>query len=220
MINAFVASAQSKSNMIFFAPINTIDLINPSIQLGYERRINKLYAYQIEYGYILNHSLENYLIDKANGIKDCEYSNKGYKIRMEFKYFVGRKWFNAENFYISSELFYTKNKSNVTDSFLISDTSFVYSFGKPEGVNYGYDDFFTMDKQRFGLNLKFGSKLWLNNIVVEPHIGIGIVYRKTVHYNRENLKDEFYDKTLSFYNVPGNKWILNLPWNIKFGYSF
>jgi hypothetical protein len=206
------------SNSFFFAPLNVFDFINPSLQIGYERIINKKYAIQVEGGYILNHSVENYLIDLAKGIQDCPYSNSGFKIRTEFKYFFKIK--KKVAFYTSGELFYTKNKSWVADNFIVSDPSFEYPVPKPENANV-YTDFFCNDKQRFGINAKIGIKLWMGkHFFMEPHIGIGLVYRISRQFERDNLNDKLYDEVLSFNNKEGKAFILNLPLNIKMGFSF
>ena len=207
-----------KRNSIIFAPLNLFDFINPSLQIGYERMLNQKIAVQLEGAYILNHSVGNYLIDLANGIKDCEYTNSGFKIRGEFKYYFSKG--NRFRPYLSGELFYLKNKSKVMDTFIVSDTSFIYSSPRIPGYNY-YHDFYTLDKQRFGLNLKIGFKMMVGeNFFFEPHIGIGLVYRVSKHYDRENINDELSGGFLSLPDKAGNMWLANLPLNLKIGYSF
>ena len=211
-------SLDEKPNSIFFAPFNVFDFINPSLQIGYERMLSSKIAVQIEGAYILNHSVENYLIDLSNGIKDCEYSNSGFKIRGEFKYYYSKR--NRIHPYVSGELFYLKNKSRILDTFIVSDTTFIYSTPRPPGQTL-YNDFFTLDKQRIGLNLKFGIKLLAGeHLFFEPHVGLGIVYRISKHYDRENLNDELYGGFLSFSDKAGNMFIANLPFNLKFGFRF
>lgn len=60
---AQLAQEIENKHSIFFAPFNTLDLINPSLQIGYERKLNENYSFQIEGAYILNHSIPNYIID-------------------------------------------------------------------------------------------------------------------------------------------------------------
>ncbi|MBX2926024.1 MAG: hypothetical protein KF746_27765 [Chitinophagaceae bacterium] len=66
-------------NTVFFAPLNVFDMVNPSIQAGYERMISPKIAVQVEGGYILHHSIPNVIIDVVTGVnvKDCEYTHKG-----------------------------------------------------------------------------------------------------------------------------------------------
>jgi hypothetical protein len=208
-----------KRNAIIFAPLNTFDIINPSFQIGYERLLhNDKFAIQAEAGLMLFHSLPHYFIDYLNEVKDCAYSNSGFKVRSELKYFYSLS--KSKGPYFSLELFYLRNKSGVKETFNIVDTTFVYSEARPIGANV-YDDFFYNDKQRFGLNLKIGVKLFfLKNFYFEPFIGLGLVYRTSKHYERENLNDTLYGEELSFHNKIGNMFIPNLPANIKIGYRF
>lgn len=209
---------KERTNSITFAPFNLFDFINPSAQVGYEKRYSNSFAYQIEAAYIVNHSIENYLIDNANGITDCDYTNKGFKIRGEFKYYFAKG--RIIDPYLSAELFYLKNRSGVLSSFIVSDTTYVYSQPRPPGQTV-YEDFYYNDKQRIGINLKFGFKLYLGeNLFLEPHLGIGLVYRISKQYDRENLNDQLYGGILDFNNKAGNMWIPNLPFNLKVGYRF
>ena len=205
-------------NSIFFAPMNVLDYINPSLQIGYERMLNSRMAVQVEAAYILNHSLENYLIDMAYGNFDCPYFNKGFKVRGEFKFYF-TKTYNSMT-YFSGELFYLKNLSKESDTFEISDPNFDYQVPHDPDAN-AYDELFTLDRQRFGLNLKIGSKNFIDkHFFIEPHIGIGLVYRISKHYDRMNLNDELYYGFISLHNKAGNMWLANLPLNVKIGYSF
>lgn len=208
----------NKPNTITVAPLNLFDFINPSLQLGYERMLNKKITFQVEGGLILNHDIRNYLVDNIRGFKDCPFTNSGFKIRGEFKYFYSERKLIKP--YVSYEIFYTKNRSGVQDLFLIADTTFIYSKPRPVGANTYYD-FFMNDKQRFGINLKFGLKYLIGkNLLLEPHIGIGVVLRKSNHYDRENINDKLYDEVSSINNKAGIIWLPNLPFNIKIGYRF
>ena len=208
-----------RKNAFLIAPLNLLNFNNPSIQIGYERLLSKKFAYQIEAAYIINHSLEEYLIDWMRGTEDCEYSNKGVILKNELKYIFFKR--RKTNFYSSLETFYLKNRSTGVGTFRISDPNFQYSEPVPEGAN-AYDDFFTNDQQRFGINIKFGVKIFprARRFFFEPHIGLGIVYQKTKQYDRENLNDEvFYDLFSSRYKN-GNVWVFSFPLNMKFGYRF
>ena len=63
-VNAKRTEKIEKPNAIFIAPLNLFDFVNPNFQIGYERFIAKRWALQIEGGIIINHSVENYLIDR------------------------------------------------------------------------------------------------------------------------------------------------------------
>lgn len=208
----------SKPNSLTIAPLNVFDLINPSLQVGYERAFNNKYAFQLEGAYIINHSIENYLIDLANGIKDCPYSNKGFKIRGEIKYFFAKGNFLEP--YLSSELFYLKNKSQIMGTFIVSDTTFNYPIPRIPGYDY-YQDFYTVERQRFGLNMKIGLKLFISDdFFMESYFGIGLAYQICYHFDRDNLNDESIGGLLDLPNKLGEIWTPNIPINIKLGYRF
>ena len=206
-----------KPNSILFSPFNLLDPMNPSFQLGYERMLNQKWALQIEYGYIINKGLLNILLnpqEKAN-----EYSNKGYKLRFELKRtLVSKKQFRV---YSSCDLFYLKNVSDVINQFVVSDPSYDYSFGTPTNNDDSYyDDYFTNDKTKYGMNIKGGIKAFTGQVFFEAYVGLGVALRNNVHSNRENNNDESLDKSFLNNNLQGEMWILNIPLNIKIGYRF
>ena len=210
---------KSKNNAVFIAPINLFDVINPSVQIGYERTISDYFSAQIEGGIILRHSVLGFLFEALDR-GAYWYTNSGYKLRFELKYSMKDKIRFLKHSYLSCEIFYTKNKSYVNNSFIVSDTTFIYPIERPKGFD-AYDDFFTLDKQRIGLNLKFGAKFFVaKNFFIEPHIGLGLVYRNSKHIGRMNDNDDFYDKVWSFQNKAGEMFIPNFPLNVKFGYKF
>ena len=210
---------EEKKNTFLIAPLNLLNFINPSIQVGYERLLSKKFAYQIEAGYIINHSLEEYIIDWARGVKDCEYTNKGFIVKNELKYFVIQK--RKIKLYSSFEVFYLKNRSGGVGTFVISDPDYQYSEPVPEGSN-GYDDFFINDLQKIGLNIKFGVKIFprARRFLFEPHIGLGIAFQNTKQYDRENINDKLYDSFLESHLKNGNSLVFSFPLNVKLGYRF
>lgn len=124
--------------------------------------------------------------------------------------------------YTSGEIFYLKNVSDVINQFVISDPSFDYSFETPssDGKSYYYDDYFTNDKTKYGVNVKGGVKLFVGPLFFEGYVGLGIAYRNNIHSNRENLDDApLYDSFMND-NIQGEKIILNIPLNAKVGYRF
>ena len=213
-----------KPNAIFVAPINLFDFVNPNFQIGYERFVAKKWVIQLEAGIIINHSIENYLIDWLNGkkVKDCPYTNKGFRIKTSVKYIVLDK--RIIKLYVSPELFYMWNKTGIVCDFVISDPNFEYSFGKPEwkeGYLNMYSQFLYNDEKKMGINFKFGIKLFLGKrFLLEPHVGIGLAYRIVSQTGRENPNDELYSIFGIFDNAAPNKWVPTLPINLKIGCRF
>jgi hypothetical protein len=208
----------NKKNTIFIAPLNVFDVVNPSIQLGYERFLSNQISIQGELGIIMHHSITNFIIDKVNGVNDCQFNSSGFKARAEVKYFYKKK--SYYNPYISAELYYMRNVSRTRDLFEVSDSLFQYPYEIPVEFNQYYD-FYTLDKQKIGLNMKIGWKfLIMYRFEVEPYLGLGIAYRNSKHENRINpLDKEFFD---DYFNDSrqGVSWFLNIPFNVKLGYRF
>lgn len=208
-------------NRIFFAPLNTIDPINPSIQFGYERMLSNKYSAQVEYGQIMKRSLIGFTaVELFKRSKDYWSTYSGYKLRGEVKrYFENKKTIEGRK-YLSVELFYLKNKSNVDDLFIVGDTTFQYTPERPIGATH-YEDFFIVDKKKYGINFKLGFQLLLTpRWDLEGYVGLGYVHRKTEHYNRMNINDVLFDEVVSFHNKRGSSHLFNLPLNIKLGYRF
>lgn len=207
-----------KPNSILFSPFNLLDPINPSFQLGYERMLNPEWALQLEGGYIINKGLINILLNPQEG--SDEYSNKGYKLRFEIKRTLVSK--KRIRLYSSCEFFYLKNVSDVINQFVVSDPSYNYSFGTPPNneKSYYYDDYFTNDKSKYGMNIKGGIKVFIGQVFIESYTGLGIAYRNNIHSNRENINDASLDESFLNDNLQGEKIILNIPLNIKIGYRF
>jgi hypothetical protein len=209
-----------RKNTFYLAPLNLFDLRNPCLQIGFERMLKGNIAYQIELGYIINHSVENYIIDKINGINGDQFSNSGFKLKNEIKY-IARKVKGGYLFY-AIDIFYTQNRSGVRESFGISDTNFQYSTYRPPGTN-AYDDFFINDMKKYGVNLKAGLKIFFKKrkFVFEPHIGVGIAYRKTKQYDRENINDKLlWNDPMNWNLKNGNMFDISFPLNAKIGYRF
>jgi hypothetical protein len=209
-----------KPNAIFFAPINLFDFVNPNFQMGYERFVAKKWAIQIEVGIIINHSIENCLIDWLSGskVKDCPYTNKGFRVKTSVKYIVfGRK---VIKLYVSPELFYMKNRSGIVRDFSVSDFNFNYPTPIPDGTT-AYKNFFYNDEQKMGINFKFGIKLLLGKrFLLEPHVGLGLAYRIVTQTGRYNLNDKIIYDFGIFDNAATNKLTLTFPVNLKIGCRF
>ncbi len=210
-------SDKEKKNAIIFSPFNLIDPINPSFQIGYQRLLSDKFELQMEYGYIINKALFHYIINPHESKDD--YSNKGFKLRTELKRFFKNDGYFR--YYLSGELFYLENVSKVQNQFIVSDPHYNYSFELPnDEEEYGYTDYFTNAKTKYGINAKFGIKRISNAFFYETYVGIGIAYRNNIHSDRENINDKPYDTTFLNDNVPKEMYIFNLPLNFKIGYMF
>ena len=192
------------NNAIIFSPLNLLDPINPSFQFGYQRLFNNKYELQMEYGHIINKALFHYIFN-PNEDRD-EYSNEGYKVRMELKryYKIG----HVIKYYVSGELFYLENNSKVQNQFIASDNNLVYT------------DYFSNLKTKYGINVKVGIKIIVDALFFESYIGTGIAYRNNIHNDRKNINDKPYDTSFLNDNIPKEMYIINMPLNLKVGYMF
>lgn len=205
---------------ILFAPVNLFDIINPNFQLGYEYYFHKKWAFQAEGAIMIYHSIPNLIVDLAKEVKDCPFTNNGFKLRGEIKHYIDDIG-DDPNLFFGLEFFYLKNKSGVQNDFVISDSTYQYSFGLALGQN-GYHEFFYNHKEKYGINLIIGKSFSaLEHFFYEVHGGIGLAVRNSFHTDRENLNDKLlYHGSLIEADTPGKSVLLSLPFNVKIGYRF
>jgi hypothetical protein len=202
-------------NRVYIAPLNMLDPINPFISLGFERHINNKHSIQLEAGYITKRSLWGYIIVDLMDYSDAYlFTNEGYHLNAEYKYYFSKNENIRVNSYISGGINYTFNNSNVWDTYISSKDEIA-----PIGEKY--DDFYDIDKIKAGVSVKYGITVdMFNNFVLDCYIGFGLVYRNIKHNNRLNKNDLPYDEVRSLLNKEGSIIMPNTPINIKFGYRF
>ncbi|MFZ5941332.1 MAG: hypothetical protein ACOYXB_12245 [Bacteroidota bacterium] len=119
------ASAYHKEilkNRIYVAPLHFFDAITPSIQVGYERSLNRDYGLQLEAGLVTKRSFWGYLMVDILGNPPDYYSTfSGYKIRGELKRYLHIDRVPTNQAYISAELTFLSSSSSVYDFFVVSD---------------------------------------------------------------------------------------------------
>ena len=220
-----------KPNAVFFAPLNLFNFVYPNFQMGYERIVTEKLALQIEGGLSINQSIVVTSLGfvsallgyrEFKGISSDMSTNNGFLVKGSAKYFVWKK--KKSKLYVSPELFYSKIKSGITRSFLVSDPDFEYSFGIAQ--NEQYDHFFYNDEEKVGMNFKVGNKISFGKrLYCDFHIGFGFAYRNVVQTGIENPNDKMYDLLddlfLGFLDKAApNKWVPTIPINFKIGYRF
>lgn len=214
-------SHTKKNNYFFVSPLSLLDVINPAITIGYERKISKRFALQIEGGPILERSLFGYFFTGLGfGTRDAWWRNSGGKIRAELKYFpetTPKKTFKK---YYAFEVFITQNKSNVTQLYEISDTTYDYSNKDVKFAWIGiYDDFYEIRRNRFGTNFKIGiQEVDKRNVTIDSSVGVGIAYQSAEESGRTNYNDKPYNGNQPFLK-PGNRILPTLTIGIKIGFK-
>ena len=177
-----------KNNAILFAPLNLFDFQNPNFQIEYERFVAEKWALQIDGAMMIPHSIFQYITDLTDGLKNCPYTNKGFRLKGSVKYMIINK--RTIKLYVSPELFYYRNKSGIARYLEISDPSFEYTFDISEGFS-NYMQFFYNEEEKMGVNFKVGAKFLLGKyFFVDPHIGFGFAYRNVIQTGKENPNDK------------------------------
>ena len=199
---------KTKKNSVTVTPFGILNVMNPAIQIGYQRELTDDLIFQIEGGKILKHSLWGFM-----GVKlydgAVNYSYSGYMLQTELKKVLSEKGSNINRkSYISGELFYLKNRGNVNNAYRDSNRE-------------RYEDFFVQEKHKYRLAAKFGMQLIFGGyLFVDYSAGIGLAYNHVEHFDRENLNDKSYSSLYGFILKQGNFLRLNIPINIKIGYKF
>ena len=217
-----------KPNAFFIAPLNTFNLVYPNFQIGYERIIAEKWALQIEGGIMYNQRYQLFtrlfiwVLSNERNSEPPSNTNHGFRVLGSVKYVIGET--KISKIYISPELYYTKTKSKIKRSFLVSDPNFEYSFGLAEFGSSYYHEFYNVE-EKMGLNFKLGSKLYFGNCYLDFHVGLGVGHRNVVQTGKENpddkISDIFNELYLGFLDKASpNKWALTLPFNLKIGLRF
>ena len=198
------------NNIIKITPLKLADLSNPSITLTYERKTGRKFSTQLTTSYLLPAGIsENNQTPPAN--------NKGYRVAIEEKFYFQR--FVPSGFYFGLEL-----------DFLATDYREVWNFGVENTyydttyLNTNYSDTFSIKKQTYSLNMKFGYQKIIKRISIDVYAGIGLRYKDVAHYDRMNPNDDMErPRHPNFYyykNLEGKYWTISIPLNVRIGYTF
>lgn len=208
-------------NAITISPFSILDPIHPTIQIGYQRALNDTWETQVDVGYLFNKVFLNYaayLFASTPGkITFPNRKIRGFKVRTELKRIYKKR--RRSKAYLSAEIFYIKRITEHTEDFTIEDRSFNYSFEIDDSI-HNYKDTFVNNKFKVGLNIKWGMKIFIGQLLLEPHAGIGAAYRVVKQFDRENTNDRIIQRNFFSDNELGNKIILSIPINLRVGYRF
>src|SRR5215203_797665 len=187
-------------NQLKLSPFRTIDLVNPGIEVSYERRQNARFSTQLSLGLMK---------DIFNLMHFTNYA--GTRISLEEKFFPRG---GSSNQYYSIEAAYL-NVRYKTNSYFIQDTA----LRTPQ-----YNDSFQVAKQTFAVNFKYGVEIPLKRFVIDISAGLGL---KCKAIERKDILDpkayEVTSRDLNAYdlaNKEGNYVTVNVPFNVRFGYIF
>ncbi|HUC81284.1 MAG TPA: hypothetical protein VMR70_10235 [Flavisolibacter sp.] len=189
-----------QKNQLKLSPFRMIDFVNPGIELSYERRQSPHASTQLTLG-LMNDVFKLMPFTNYNGTR----------ISLEEKFYPQSK---TNNQYYSVEAVYL-NVRYKANSYFIQDTALM----TPE-----YNDSFRVAKQTFALNFKYGVQISLQRFVIDFSAGLGLKYKAVERM--DILDPKAYEQTsrhpnaYDIANKEGNYFTLNVPFNIRFGYTF
>ncbi len=173
-----------------------IDPVHPNATIGLEYNLNGRHSIAIDYSYILN-------VPAPFDTKD---EHSGFIIKPCFKVYKNEK----RDEFFECDFFWKKLYTN--QSRWIGQN--IQSGGVP--AYYKKDDY-TLSKDVFGFNIKYGQRVALlkNKVLLEPYFGIGIRFigRKNI-----NNPDEILTVSAPFYgDVRTNKtyWGVSFPIGLR-----
>lgn len=190
---------KEKRNILKLTPLRSINLVNPSVELSYERNTSESLSTQVSISYLLSYYERNL---------------KGFKVGLEEKYYFKKT--APMDSYFSFEVNYLNNSQHRILGF--------YSGEDYYDESKYYADSCVIRKQIFNFNLKYGNQIIYKHFVFDVCFGIGLRYRNVRHFDRLNPNDkmqppEYMDFTNVLYNQRKN-FRINLPLNLRIGYSF
>jgi hypothetical protein len=173
-----------------------IDVINPSIELSYEREHGKRFSTQVAIAY------------PTNIIGKTYYRLVGYRLGVEEKYFTHRG--ERPGRYLALSLDYNNIRFDETTPFLDSVN------------NITYTDTFTVHRQITTLNVAVGRQLYYRRFIFDAQMGIGVKYRHVRHKDREGefLWPEEPFQIHKSLQEERDDFAPNLLLNIRMGYRF
>lgn len=196
-------------NQIKFSPFRLIDLSNPGIELSYERKMRDFSA----------QFSSAYLTELNNDDELRTY--KGSKFVLDGKwFFLNHKNRPTQNFkrlqpYVSLEL----ELANIA----IKDDVFMGDSNSYQG--HYYLDTISIKKTTAAANIKYGFQLTvLKHLVIDISAGLGVRYKKIAHFDKLNDSDKMapsrHPNIFYISNAEMNGTTINIPLNIKIGYTF
>lgn len=197
------------SNIFKVTPLKTVGITNPSIELSYERRTGHSFATQV---------MASYLLPKSVVVEnDFNPDITGFRVSVEEKYYLNKS--APLGSYLSFEFDYLNNQYNDIWNFGIGD---VYSDSTYNYTNY--PDAYTIKKQTYSFNFKFGHQLIIKRLSIDFYAGLGLRYKDVRHFDRINPNDEM-EIPIDFNayyitNREGKYWTMSLPLNIRIGWTF
>lgn len=194
----------SLKNQIKFTPLKLIGLVNPGLEIAFERKTSSQFSTQF---------MGSVLFDYNNQTPTLV----GFRTAIEEKFFYKKS--APIGPYLGFEINYLQKKYYDTWMFGVANV-----FDNPNYQNTNYIDRFGINKKTLSFNLKWGFQTIFNRFVIDFYAGLGLVYREVHHFDRINPNDEMeatrHPNLYYISNREANEWSLSLPLNVKIGWAF
>ncbi len=194
-------------NIIKITPLKSIGIVNPGLEISFERKFSNYFTTQLMASYLFSISVWDLNSDfKSN--------TKGYRFAIEEKYYFKNS--APIGPYISLEFDYLRNQYhdivNFSDSNILSVTS---------NNNY-YFDTIGIRKKTYSFNFKLGYQIVIKRFSVDFYAGLGARYKDVVHTDKLKPNDEMEQVSNIRYitNKNGQFWTISTPLNIRLGWTF
>lgn len=194
----------SLKNQIKFTPLKLIGLVNPGLELAYERKTSSKFSTQLMGSLLFDYQKSNTTL-------------AGFRTSIEEKFFYRKS--APIGPYLSFEINYLQKKYYDSWNFVVEDIYY-----NPDYENTNYSDNYGINKKTLSFNLKWGYQTIIKRFVIDFYTGLGLKYRDVQHFDRINPNDEMEDTTHSSFNFINNReineWSISLPLAVKVGWVF
>lgn len=195
------------ANILKITPLKFVGLVNPAVELSYERKTGKNFSTQLMASYLLRTSL----------IYGFQPDLEGYKVAIEEKFYFNKSALQGR--YLGLEFSFMHNKNKEIWQFGEADI-----YNNPTAVLTNYTDTFGINKQMYRLHLKLGYQYIYKRFAIDVFAGLGVRYKNTTHFDRINPMDEMErPRHINFNyisNREGNYWYISSVLNARIGWTF
>lgn len=198
----FNETKTSKKNVITFYPLSLLNVNEPTFQVGYERSLSEKWVLKFMGGIIPEFDVSNVLENLFGEDK----SFSGFKFNTETKYIFYTSKSKKSNFYISSDIFFTRVNSFESTSY--------YFFGTK------FEENAEINQDIYGANVRIGRQFTFNRFLLEFYGGVGLGKHFEDSYNK---KLEYDDSMNPYYVITENSkdyYKINFPINVILGFRF
>jgi hypothetical protein len=169
-------------------PISLIDIIQPSVTVGAEYKINQRNAVAIDISGLIPYASVN------TGLAQ----NKGFILKPSFRYYFPKKKISQSNTFIEPDFFWKRQFNEKSE--------WVAVYGSNGNIDYNIRKDFTELKEVVGGNIKIGiqQKLFTDNFFIEVYAGVGIrtgikkVWNSDNSFKPSETTNTFFDDHLKY----------------------